>query len=79
MFKNNKRKSYNNGMVRTVFDNKVDKTFSPMKKWYGTISTSNDSFLVQYESISRSEAVRVFQEEAKAIGGTLDKYVGTFK
>ncbi|TCJ01054.1 hypothetical protein [Cytobacillus praedii] len=63
-------------MVRTVFNNVHEANINPVKRFYGTISTSNGSLLVTHESISRSEAVAIFEEEARLSGGRLDKYIG---
>ena len=70
---------FNSFGARKEFKNiPVGKVFNPTKKWFGTIQTSNGSWLVQYEGKFRSEAVAIFQEEARLVGGKLDKYIGAF-
>lgn len=77
-FKNNK--SFNPLGTQKVFKNvPADVKFNPLKMFYGTITTDKGSFVTTYETTTRSEAVRVFEADAKSIGGKLDKFVGAFK
>lgn len=52
--------------------------FSPMKKWYGVIKVGDKNFVAEYESKFRSEAVAIFDEEARLSGGSLTT-VGVYK
>lgn len=75
-----KSNNFNPFGTKKVFKNvPVEGKFDPVKTFYGTISTENGSFLTTYQTHTRSEAVSVFEREAKVIGGTLDRFVGAFK
>lgn len=80
MKKNFKSKGFNGFGAKKEFRNvPQEKKFEPKKTFYGTISTDKGSFLTTYETSTRSEAVRVFEADAKTIGGKLDKFIGVFK
>jgi hypothetical protein len=55
-----------------------EKTFEPMKLWYGIIDIGNKSYKVEYESKFRSEVVAIFSEEARLAHGKLT-HIGVYK
>jgi hypothetical protein len=55
-----------------------EKTFSPLKLWYGIINIGNKSFKVEYESKFRSEVEAIFSEQARLAHGELT-YLGVYK
>lgn len=55
-----------------------DATFNPWKKYYSVIKIGDTSYLTEYESKFRSEAVAVFHEEARLAGGYVEN-IGVFK
>lgn len=54
--------------------------FNPNKliKYYATIKVGEKSFLTEYEAKQRSEAVAIFNEEARIAGGRVE-LVRTYK
>lgn len=77
------RKQYkNNGFKKEdqiVWKNSSpEKTFEPMKLWYGIIDIGNKSYKVEYESKFRSEVDAIFSEEARLAHGKLT-YIGVYK
>lgn len=75
-----KNKNFNPFGTKKEFKNiPVEAKFDPVKTFYGTITTENGSYLITYETHTRSEAASVFESEAKAMGGKLDKFIGAFK
>lgn len=59
---------------RTVFDNRVEPKRDFMKKFYGVIDFKDNkqpSVIVDYTCKFRSEAVAIFEEESRILGGTL--------
>jgi hypothetical protein len=55
-----------------------EKTFEPMRLWYGIITIGNRNFKVEYESKFRSEVEAIFSEEARLSHGELT-YLGVYK
>lgn len=75
-----KSNNFNPFGTKKVFKNVgVEGKFDPIKTWFGTIQTENGSFLTTYQTHTRSEAVSIFEQEAKVMGGKLDTFVGAFK
>jgi hypothetical protein len=66
-------------MKRTVFSNTHEPKVNLEKKWYGVIDyVDAPSRIATYTTKQRSEAVAIFEEEARLSGGTLCT-VGVFK
>lgn len=66
---------------RTVFDNRVEPKRDHNKKFYGVIDFKDNkqpSVIVDYVCAFRSEAVAIFSEEARLMGGKLG-VVSVFK
>jgi hypothetical protein len=55
-----------------------DGQFNPWNNYYSVIKIGDKSYLTEYESKFRSEAVAVFQEEARLSGGFVET-VGVYK
>lgn len=73
------RKQYkNNAMVQTVFDNRADIRFNPVKKFYAFLNLDGKDHYTEYESISRADATKQFAFEAKALRGTFNGKVYSF-
>jgi hypothetical protein len=53
-------------------------TFDPFQKYFAVIKINNKSYLTEYISQFRSEAVAIFNEEARLYGGIVET-VGVFK
>ena len=62
-------------MKRTMFTKFATPKYDRYKKWYGVIDFENSkpSQLMEYESRFRSEAVNIFQNKAKQLGGKLSQ------
>ncbi|WP_080845689.1 hypothetical protein [Cytobacillus gottheilii] len=73
-----KRKTNKNEMVRTVFENTVEKKFSPVRKFYAILTVDGAEKLTTYESISRTDAKEQFEFEAKSLHGSFDGKVYSF-
>ena len=52
--------------------------FNPTKNYYAVIKIKDKSYLTEYVSKFRSEAVAIFNEEARISGGFVET-VGVFK
>lgn len=59
---------------QTIFSNVYDAPFNPQKttKYYAVIKQGDNSFITEYEARFRSEAVVVFNEEARLSGGHVE-------
>lgn len=55
-----------------------DAAFNPWKKYFSVIQIGDKSYLAEYTAKFRSEAVAVFNEEARLSGGHVTT-VGVFK
>jgi flavodoxin len=65
---------------QTVFSNTFDAPFNPNKliKFYAVIKQGDKSFVTEYAAKQRSEAVAIFNEEARLFGGQVE-VIGVFK
>jgi hypothetical protein len=65
---------------QTVFSKTYDAPFNPNKliKFYAVIKQGDKSFVTEYAAKQRSEAVAIFNEEARLFGGQVE-VIGVFK
>lgn len=73
-YKSKRTNNGNNDFVQTIFANEVEKKTNPIKKYYGLIKVGEKLYIDEYEGKFRSEALAVFNETARLMGGTLDTF-----
>lgn len=62
---------------RTVYDNRVETRRNPVRKWYTTVQVDETSYLLQYDSKFRSEALEEFDRQARLMNGKRG-FIGSF-
>lgn len=58
-------------LTQTVFTKFATPKTDLERKWYGIIEVKEKSYIVEYTTRFRSEAVRFFEGQAKSKGGKL--------
>ncbi|MFO1442976.1 hypothetical protein KDN24_07060 [Bacillus sp. Bva_UNVM-123] len=72
-------KSYNKGLVRTIFNNTYEASFNPYRKFYSFISIEGKDHYFEYDGKFISEARTHFEEQTRLNSGKFNGKVYSFE